>query len=338
MTDIHASTVEEIVRASVADHARLLDIGEHVQHRLGHIDLEVTRCMASLLGMNPVEVEDAPSFCAFVTCTQCGARFTMVHRLPYDRSNTAMAGSGLCAQCARDYRDPAGSRFHAKTIAFPFCRPRLRHGIDEIALALRRGQVLAIEGLGGFNLFCNAGSEAAVPRLRGRKGRPDKPLAITVANLAAIDALATHPAAESALLAHPACPIVVLHGGALLASSGAPGMNRIGVMLASTPIHHVLFLALGAHAQHATGSGRPPISALVATSANTGGESTIHRRRRGAASLVRHRGSRGHPRSSHPRSRRRLRHGRRPRRPGLHPSRPRLRAGAPSILAWTDRA
>lgn len=205
----------------------------------------------------------------FVTCTQCGPRFTITRRLPFDRANTAMAGFGLCSACARDYRDPSSRRFHAETVGCPDCGPRLSHPVEEIAAALRQGKIVALKGIGGFHLLCDASNEETVQRLRQRKRRPTKPFAVMVANEASAARIAAPTPAERALLRAPACPIVLLSRRSGPALPVAPGLDRIGVMLPSAPVHHLLFHALAEHADPS----HPVV--LVATSANAGGDPLI---------------------------------------------------------------
>ncbi len=130
----------------------------------------------------------------FINCTQCGPRYTIIERLPYDRANTAMAGFALCSDCRREYEDPGDRRYHAQPLACPTCGPRLRYrgasaadggASGEAALAaciaaLRQGRILAVRGIGGYHLICDAGCEAAVSPLRLAKNRPHKPLAVMV--------------------------------------------------------------------------------------------------------------------------------------------------------------
>ena len=131
----------------------------------------------------------------FINCTNCGPRFTITLRLPYDRPNTTMAGFPLCPDCAGEYHDPRDRRFHAQPVACPVCGPRLwfepsgRHGGTDAALAaaqraLAAGGIVAVKGLGGYHLACDATSAAAVAELRRRKHRADKPFAVMVADLA----------------------------------------------------------------------------------------------------------------------------------------------------------
>jgi hydrogenase maturation protein HypF len=195
-----------------------------------------------------------------------------MRRLPYDRGNTALSEFPPCAACAADYADLAGRRFHAETIACPACGPSLSHPLDEIAAALRGGRIVAVKGVGGFQLMCDAANEAAVAALRRRKRRPDKPFAVMVANTASLDLIAEPTHAERSLLGHTARPIVLVRARPGLAPSIAPGLGRIGVMLPCAPLQHLLFHALADRRE--TGGDRAAAQpvALVATSANRGGE------------------------------------------------------------------
>jgi hydrogenase maturation protein HypF len=208
----------------------------------------------------------------FVTCAHCGPRFTVMRRLPWDRRNTALSGFPPCAACAADYADPAGRRFHAETIACAACGPRLSHPIAEIAAALRAGRVVALKGIGGFQLMCDATNETAVDTLRRRKARPDKPFAVLVANAASAELIAEPTADERSLLRHSARPIVLVRARPGLAPSLAPGLGWIGLMLPCSPVQHLLFHALaGGRAHDGDREAALPL-ALVATSANRGGE------------------------------------------------------------------
>ena len=211
----------------------------------------------------------------FVTCVDCGPRFTIARRLPYDRPNTSMETFGLCDDCAADYADPASRRFHAETIACPVCGPRLSHSVEEIAIALRHGQIVALKGIGGFHLLCDATNQGAVETLRRRKHRPAKPFAVMVANEASVDHIAAPSLAERALMRGVACPIVLMPIRAGLAPSVAPGLNRVGAMLPSAPVHHLLFHALAGQTNDAGYGNEQWPAVLVTTSANAGGEPTI---------------------------------------------------------------
>ncbi len=225
----------------------------------------------------------------FVTCTHCGPRFTLTRRLPYDRAQTGMAGFRLCAACARDYANPASRRFHAETIACPTCGPRLSMEPEEIAEALRSGRIVALKGIGGFHLLCNARRPEAVARLRERKQRDGKPFAVMVANAASVACVARPSADEMRLVEDRAAPIVLMEAKPGLAAGVAPGLSHVGVFLAYAPPHHLVFAALSGGDYR---PGRFVDAALVATSANPGGEPLItddteaSRRLEGIADLI----------------------------------------------------
>jgi hydrogenase maturation protein HypF len=180
----------------------------------------------------------------FVNCTQCGPRFTIVVGVPYDRPLTTMAGFPMCADCRREYEDPADRRFHAEPIACPACGPRLSVPLEEAVAALRGGAVVAVKGLGGYHLACDAANEGAVARLRSRKHREDKPFAVMTA---APEALAHVELEEAALLASRERPIVLLRrrADAPVAPSVAPATPWLGVLLPYTPLHHLLLHDFG---------------------------------------------------------------------------------------------
>lgn len=201
----------------------------------------------------------------FVNCTHCGPRFTITRALPYDRAQTSMAPFEMCLRCGADYRDPDNRRFHAEPVACPDCGPRLSHPIDAIADAVWRGEIVALKGIGGFHLLCDAGNAMAIANLRQRKGRDQKPFAVMVRTLEAARGLADIPAEEARLLEGPAHPVVLCAARDAISRLVAPGLRRIGVMLAYAPVHHLLLDALAARMAE-----RAP--ALVATSANPGGE------------------------------------------------------------------
>ncbi|HLF68777.1 MAG TPA: carbamoyltransferase HypF [Gaiellaceae bacterium] len=175
----------------------------------------------------------------FLNCTDCGPRFTIVRGVPYDRPLTTMAGFPLCTECRREYEDPADRRFHAEPIACPVCGPRLSVPLEEAVDVLLGGGIVAVKGLGGYHLACDAGSEAAVARLRSRKGREEKPLAVMTADPGL---LAEPTREEDALLRSVARPIVLVRrrAGAPVADAVAPGSPWLGLMLPYTPLHHLL--------------------------------------------------------------------------------------------------
>lgn len=191
----------------------------------------------------------------FTNCTACGPRYTIVTGLPYDRPRTTMAGFPLCEACTREYADEGDRRYHAQPIACPRCGPHLRlldcngalqsereAALGQAARALQGGAILALKGLGGFQLLCDARDEAVVQRLRARKRREAKPLAVLVGSLEAARRIALLTDADADALTSPAAPIVLVRrradGG--LAASMAPGLRDVGVMLPTTPLHHRL--------------------------------------------------------------------------------------------------
>jgi hydrogenase maturation protein HypF len=199
----------------------------------------------------------------FTNCTNCGPRATIIDELPYDRAQTTMRPFPLCAACDAEYHDPANRRFHAEPVACPACGPRLswrptgapaRVAGGEDALgaavgALLAGAVVAVKGLGGYHLACDATNEGAVARLRDRKRRWAKPFAVMVADAAAARLLCRVGTTEHELLTAPARPIVLLEarrdGRPRLAPSVANGNRRLGVFLPYTPLHHLLLAGIG---------------------------------------------------------------------------------------------
>ncbi|MBB4197161.1 carbamoyltransferase HypF [Rhodoblastus sphagnicola] len=205
----------------------------------------------------------------FVNCTHCGPRYTLTRALPYDRAQTAMARFPMCEDCANDYADPTNRRFHAEPIACEKCGPRLSHQPQDIVAALRAGKIVALKGIGGFHLLCDARNADTVLELRRRKDREAKPFALMLANAASVALFGRPTPAELALLRAPAHPIVLIDSSRNLPDTVAPDMTRLGVMLAYAPVHHLLFRAAGAQRN------APCAFAVVATSANPGGEPLI---------------------------------------------------------------
>jgi hydrogenase maturation protein HypF len=216
----------------------------------------------------------------FINCTQCGPRYTLIRRLPYDRPNTTLDGFPLCVPCAAEYANPLDRRFHAQPLACPACGPSLWWSEDgnrlpgnAIALAaalaaLRAGRIVAVRGVGGYHLVCDAHSESAVERLRIRKHRPGKPLAVMVPwrgpdGLSYARRLAAPSTAEAEALVSAVRPIVVVAAApaGALACGIAPGLREYGLMLPYSPLHHLLLDGFG--------------TALVATSGNPSGEPVL---------------------------------------------------------------
>jgi hydrogenase maturation protein HypF len=175
----------------------------------------------------------------FINCTQCGPRLTIVRRPPYDRRNTTMDRFAMCAACRAEYENPSDRRYHAEPIACPECGPRLSMPIEEAVGLLRSGAILAVKGLGGYHLACDARSEHAVTRLRRRKHREEKPLAVMSTEPGELADLSV---AEIRLLESAERPIVLARRreNAPLAPSIAPANPSVGVMLPYTPLHHLL--------------------------------------------------------------------------------------------------
>jgi hydrogenase maturation protein HypF len=179
---------------------------------------------------------------AFTNCTRCGPRFTIVLDLPYDRPRTVMQRFPLCAECRREYLDPADRRFHAQPIACPVCGPKLSIPISEAAAALGQGAIVALKGIGGYQLLCDARDQRAVLRLRERKAREWKPLAVMMPSLEMLLRYAHVSAEERRVLESTAAPIVLLRAraGAALAEAVTSGSPWLGAMLPYSPLHHLL--------------------------------------------------------------------------------------------------
>lgn len=213
----------------------------------------------------------------FINCTHCGPRYTIIDDIPYDRPHTSMKGFRMCSQCQTEYDDPMDRRFHAQPNACPVCGPRLflhdAHGrpisspdpLEETIRLLREGAIVAIKGLGGFHLACDATNEASVQALRKRKHREEKPLAVMTPDILTARRFARIEPEDESLLRSRQRPIVLLEKapGYFLAQSVAPANRRIGVMLPYTPLHYLLM--------------HDAFSALVMTSANPSEEPIVFR-------------------------------------------------------------
>ena len=216
----------------------------------------------------------------FTNCTQCGPRYTIIEALPYDRPNTSMAGFPLCPRCRSEYDSPLDRRFHAEPLACPDCGPKLSfrrngrepcHGeaaLDATIACLRKGGIVAVKGVGGYHLMCDAANDAAVANLRARKHRPHKPLAVMFpqAGSDGLDAVRENVVLgeeEARAIVDAARPIVLARRQPAcgLSAALAPGLAELGVFLPYSPLHHLLLTAFGAP--------------LVATSGNIGGEPVI---------------------------------------------------------------
>jgi hydrogenase maturation protein HypF len=194
----------------------------------------------------------------FINCTNCGPRFTIIRDIPYDRPLTTMAEFEMCEECRREYEDPGDRRFHAQPNACPRCGPRLwltdadgkpvpGDPVREAARLLRKGAIVALKGLGGFQLSCDATSDQAVERLRKRKRRYAKPLAVMVRDVEEVSRCCRVGREESLLLTSPRSPIVLLEErkDSPLSRRVAPGLKRQGIFLPYTPLHHLLLRETG---------------------------------------------------------------------------------------------
>lgn len=194
----------------------------------------------------------------FTNCTHCGPRLSIIARIPYDRANTTMADFILCEACASEYHNPADRRFHAQPIACHACGPRARlerldgkpfhfdqfsmlDEVDAVATLIQRGQIVAIKGMGGYQLCCDATSSQAVAELRQRKQRDRKPFALMARDLDVIRRYCRVTEEEQRLLASAEAPIVLLEAaGESLPETIAPGLKHLGFMLPNTPLHHLM--------------------------------------------------------------------------------------------------
>jgi hydrogenase maturation protein HypF len=211
----------------------------------------------------------------FINCTNCGPRFTIIEDIPYDRAKTTMAPFEMCPACNREYHNPEDRRFHAQPNACPVCGPQVQlldnagevvssaDPIRETIVLLKSGKVVAIKGLGGFHLACDAAQEGAVARLRGRKYREDKPFALMCSAIEVIERLCCVDDTARELLLSKERPIVVLPGrpDAAVARSVAPAQRTLGAMLPYTPLHHLLL-----------SDGADGLTCLVMTSGNVSDE------------------------------------------------------------------
>jgi hydrogenase maturation protein HypF len=200
----------------------------------------------------------------FTNCTNCGPRYSIIRDLPYDRAMTTMALFRMCPSCQAEYENPQNRRFHAQPNACPACGPSLTVGVTAAQRQLAAGQILAIKGLGGFQLACDAENDRAVRVLRRRKHRSDKPFALMAPDLATIEQFCFIPDIDRDALLSPQRPIVILQRRpeARISPAVAPDSPTLGVMLPYTPLHHLLFAAA-------------PFRTLVMTSGNLSEEPIV---------------------------------------------------------------
>ncbi|MEH7245224.1 carbamoyltransferase HypF [Neobacillus niacini] len=213
-----------------------------------------------------------------INCTQCGPRYTIIEELPYDRPFTSMKLFPMCEDCRREYDDPTNRRHHAQPIACPKCGPKVwlldQNGHEQFSVSpikdsiklLKQGKIVAIKGIGGYHLACDARNQEAVMALRSRKRRPNRPLAVMAASITAAREFAEISVMEKELVTSPESPILVLKKNKQyqLPEGVAPGMGTIGVMLPYSPLHHLLFAD-------------QELTCLVMTSANPSGMPILYK-------------------------------------------------------------
>lgn len=194
----------------------------------------------------------------FINCTNCGPRFTIIKSLPYDRGTTTMAPFRMCQLCRQEYEHPGNRRFHAQPNACPDCGPSLCWMSDSVTAyadealagalnALAAGSIIAVKGIGGFHLICDATNKSAIQKLRRRKHRAKKPLAIMFSNLEAVNSYCRFTEEEKTELSHWSRPVVLLEkkSDCRLPDELAPGSNRLGVMLPCAPLHYLMLADFG---------------------------------------------------------------------------------------------
>lgn len=221
----------------------------------GHVAADLARCEDCLAELFDPRARRYRY--PFVTCAHCGPRFTIVRGLPFDRERTTMAEFPLCAACRAEYHNPDDRRFHAQALACPACGPQLvlrdAHGqelstpdvVATVAEKLLQGAIVAIKGVGGYHLACDATQSRAVAELRRRKQRADRPFAVMVNDLAAAEELCVVSSAEATLLSSPQRPIVLLRRRpqSMISEAVAPGVDELGLFLPYAPLHDLLFEA-----------------------------------------------------------------------------------------------
>ncbi len=278
LADIREMTVDEIAIEADESEFRIAQSASTGDHP--RITVDTATCADCLRELRTPT--DRRFGYALINCTNCGPRYSIIHRSPYDRTNTTMAGFSLCPRCEAEYVEPADRRFHAEPTACSVCGPRLElvdprgeqltgDPVQEAVTLLNEGRILAVKGIGGFHLAVRADDHEAVRALRQRKQRDAKPFALMVESIDAADALVTLGDAARDVLRSCVKPIVLAprRAGADLAPEVAPGNHRLGVMVPYTPVHALLF-----------GCERPRLAGqrvLVMTSGNTSDEPLTYR-------------------------------------------------------------
>lgn len=212
----------------------------------------------------------------FLNCAHCGPRLTITRRLPYDRCQTSMATFSLCYECKHDYSDPANRRYHAQPTACVHCGPKLSLSMDKITKHILDGEIIALKGLGGYQLICDANNINAVLRLRERKNRDAKPFALMLLNTESITQIAELSESSEKILSSKERPIVLLpKKNQNLFENIAPGLSHYGVMLPYSPLHYLLFHALADYPHGYKWLTEFNSTVLVVTSANPAGDPLV---------------------------------------------------------------
>jgi hydrogenase maturation protein HypF len=233
----------------------LKSVAEEGKYQL--VSPDVATCSACLKEV--LSPDDRRYRYPFTNCTNCGPRFTIIEDIPYDRPKTTMRHFQMCPECQQEYDNPLDRRFHAQPNACPRCGPSLElvdnrgvavgaeDTLSETGRLLREGSIVAVKGLGGFLLACDATNEKVVKLLRERKKRPSKPFAVMLTSLEEAEEHCEVSEAEKELLTSHQCPIVLLRWkpGSTVTAGVAPGLKHLGVMLPYTPIHHILMRETG---------------------------------------------------------------------------------------------
>ena len=243
--------VTEVPERGMVDF-RIVASGDGTVSQPGEVLPDLATCNACL-----AEVFDPSNrrhLYPFTNCTHCGPRYSILRALPYDRRNTTMTGFTMCPGCQAEYDNPGNRRFHAQPNACPVCGPQVSFGdlvgpgaMERAVEAIREGRIVAVKGVGGFHLVVDAANAGAIQRLRDRKHRPDKPLAVMLPDRAAVGEECEVSPEESRLLDSPAAPIVLLQRRlkCRLPAELAPGNPWLGVFLPYSPLHHILLRLLG---------------------------------------------------------------------------------------------
>ncbi len=275
LASIHS--VEEKEGDAVSLDGFVIRQSETSSHRSAFVSPDIALCDDCLSEL--LDPRDFRYGYPFITCTNCGPRFSITDDIPYDRKNTSMAAFPMCRTCEGEYRDPDNRRFHAQPNACPACGPRIalmdnagtiisygpRDAAARAVALLREGKIVAIKGVGGYLIACDAGNDEALARLRRRKGRPFKPFALMAGSIGIVEGLAEVSPKERELLLSRERPIVLLKTRGLRAENlVSPGLTHLGFMLPYAPFQHILFEI-------------DPAMVLVMTSGNIADEPIIHR-------------------------------------------------------------